>query len=486
MFTKAIAIASHPPIIVPEVGGGREMKAQATIDGMRELGRRIAGLKPQTIICITPHGNAFRDGMAVTYEPKVKGDFSAFGVPEVGLEKECDMTLLDEMNYRFAENEDQVIFLNDRTAAEYHLTRELDHGCLVPLYYLDKYHSDYKIVHITISGLGLMDHYRLGRSIREAAETVGRDTVILASADLSHALKSEGPYEFNAMGPIFDEQIVTALNNQNYYEILTMDSAIYEPAAQCGLKPIITALGATDEIRTKSAVFSYEGPFGVGYLSSLITFDLDQEDPTIPSLIPRAEDKVGQDYEKRIFKEDAYITLARQTIEHWVEKSRKLALADFIKELSDEDVIAKLTTTYAGTFVSIHEDGALRGCIGTTGPTQDNLGEEIIRNAIQASTYDPRFGPIEASELKALEISVDVLGPTEDIESITELDPHRYGVIVEKDLRRGLLLPNLDGIDTAEEQVNIAKQKAGIFEADDEGGPLMLKRFEVIRHEVVD
>jgi len=133
----------------------------------------------------------------------------------------------------------------------------------------------------------------------------------------------------------------------------------------------------------------------------------------------------------------------------------------------------------AGTFVSIHlKDGSLRGCIGTVEPTQDNIAEEIVHNAIAAATRDPRFPPITPHELDSLDISVDVLTPAEPVESIADLDPQRYGVIVQRGWRRGLLLPALEGVDTAERQVEIARLKAGIG-ADE---PVQLFRFEVKRY----
>ena len=131
------------------------------------------------------------------------------------------------------------------------------------------------------------------------------------------------------------------------------------------------------------------------------------------------------------------------------------------------------------SFVSIHEHGKLRGCIGTISPVRDCLAQEIIDNAVSASTRDPRFDPIRAGELKWLEISVDVLGDPEPVSSPDELDVKRYGVIVTKGRKRGLLLPDLDGVDTVEEQISIAKSKAGIADWDKK---VELQRFEVVRH----
>ena len=135
-------------------------------------------------------------------------------------------------------------------------------------------------------------------------------------------------------------------------------------------------------------------------------------------------------------------------------------------------------TRRAGVFVSIKEEGRLRGCIGTIQAVQESVAQEIIDNAVSASTRDPRFQPIEEDELDKLTISVDVLGDMEKISSPEELDVKRYGVVVTKGYKRGLLLPNLDGVDTVEEQLAIAKRKAGIKEQEE----VSLERFEVVRH----
>jgi AmmeMemoRadiSam system protein A len=165
------------------------------------------------------------------------------------------------------------------------------------------------------------------------------------------------------------------------------------------------------------------------------------------------------------------VQLARETIENYV-RHRKIIQPP--KELTPE------MERQAGTFVSIHKHGMLRGCIGTIEPTQANVALEVIQNAISAATRDPRFPPIRPEELADLDIKVDVLSEPEPVESMEELDPKRYGVIVQsaKDWRRGLLLPDLEGVDTVEYQVDIARRKAGIGP----GEPIKLYRFEVVRY----
>lgn len=166
------------------------------------------------------------------------------------------------------------------------------------------------------------------------------------------------------------------------------------------------------------------------------------------------------------------VQLARETVELFVRQGRTLDPPD---ELSPE------MRQRAGTFVSLHDRfGELRGCIGTILPTQANVAQEIIQNAISAATRDPRFPPVQPEELDGLDIKVDVLTTPEPISGPEELDPKRYGVIVEDKhgWRRGLLLPDLEGVDTVEYQVDIARRKAGIGPNE----PVKLERFEVIRY----
>ncbi len=163
------------------------------------------------------------------------------------------------------------------------------------------------------------------------------------------------------------------------------------------------------------------------------------------------------------------VKLARQTIETYVREGRQISPpADLPPEAQGR----------AGAFVSLHAHGELRGCIGTIEPTQPNVALEVIHNAILAATQDPRFPPVRPAELADLEISVDVLSPPEPVNSLEELDPNKYGVIVQSGYRRGLLLPDLDGVDTVACQVDIARRKAGIGPHE----PVKLYRFAVQRY----
>jgi MEMO1 family protein len=161
-------------------------------------------------------------------------------------------------------------------------------------------------------------------------------------------------------------------------------------------------------------------------------------------------------------------SLAKEAVERYVRDGVIMSAAATTAEMKER----------AGVFVSLHKRGELRGCIGTFEPTRRDVAEEIVANAISSATQDPRFRPVTARELGDLEYSVDVLTSPELVDDVSELDPRRYGVIVEAGWRRGLLLPDLDGVDTVQQQIQICRMKAGIGSAE----PVRLYRFEVRRY----
>ena len=162
------------------------------------------------------------------------------------------------------------------------------------------------------------------------------------------------------------------------------------------------------------------------------------------------------------------VKLARKAVENYVKSEQIIKPAELTPEMKER----------AGVFVSLKKHGQLRGCIGTFEPTRINIGEEIVRNAIQSATGDPRFNPVRPEELDELDYSVDILTQPEPVESKSALDPKKYGVIVESGYRRGLLLPDLGGVNTADMQIDICRQKAGIGPKE----PVKLYRFEVRRY----
>lgn len=425
----------HPPLIVPEIGLGEEKKIQNTVDAFWEVAKEIADLKPETIVVVSPHSVMYEDYIHISPGEKASGDFGQFGAGQVTIEAEYDTEFVKELCHMADENQLMAGTFGERD-------KSLDHGTMVPLYFINQVYQDYRIVRIGLSGLPLGAHYALGKYINEVSEKLSRRTVFIASGDLSHRLKEYGPYGYKKEGPMYDEQIMEVMGRGDFHKLFTFEKEFREKAAECGHLSFIVMAGAFDKTAVEAKKLSYEGPFGVGY--GICTF------------YP--------------VEQDGYVRLARESLETYVKEGRIIEVP--------KDLPSELVDRCAGTFVSLKKDGSLRGCIGTIVATKASIAEEIIHNAVSAGMYDPRFYPVAKEELSELIYSVDVLGETEEISSKDDLDVKKYGVIVSKGRRKGLLLPNLEGVDTVEEQIDIAKQKAGIGREEH----VKLQRFEVVRH----
>lgn len=450
----------HPPIIIPDIGKGEERKIQGTIDGYKEAARRVAGWKPDTIVLFSPHQIMYGDYFHISPGTKAHGDFGQFGAGNVGMDVLYDTEFVEELC-----RQAQAQGLKAGTLGE--RDKNLDHGTMVPLYFVNQCWKDYELVRIGLSGLPLSMHYELGQCVQETAQVLGRNVVVIGSGDLSHRLKEGGPYGYQKEGPEFDRMIMDVMEKGAFEELLKFPEEFCEIAAECGHRSFILMAGALDRMAVKAEKLSYEGPFGVGY--GICCYEAAGADPARNFLEQYEEDEQKQLVERH-GKEDAYVKLARRAIEEYVKTGTVMDVP--------EDLPGELYESRAGAFVSIKEDGRLRGCIGTMGASYESLAVEIINNAVSACSHDPRFSPVEPRELKKLVISVDVLGEMEPVGSLEELDVKRYGVVVSSGSRRGLLLPDLAGVNSVKQQVAIARQKAGIEEQE----AVVLERFEVVRH----
>ena len=450
----------HPPILLPEVGHEESRKLDLTTSAYRKIACEIAALKPEVILLVSPHATLFSDYFHISPGIGAQGDFAAFQAPELSLSVAYDQELVHRI---------EVL------AHRWHLPagtmgvrdKKLDHGSMIPLRFLLQAGVECPIVRISLSGQSILMHYRLGQCIAEAVDDLNRRAVIVASGDLSHRLREDGPYGFAPEGPAFDKALTETLAEGDFLSMLSLSPDLAQNAGECGWRSFQIMAGALDRKAVVPSLLSYEGPFGVGY--AVASFRVAGTDPgrNLGEKYDAARRQALLDTQKQ---EDAYVRLARMSLEAFVRTGKRLT--------PPEDLPSDLKHLRAGAFVSLHKGGLLRGCIGTITATADSLAEEIMRNAISAGTNDPRFEPVREDELDELVYSVDVLGAAVPVASEAELDPSRYGVIVQHGMRRGLLLPDLDGVDTAAKQVQIARRKAGIG-ADE---PVKLMRFEVVRH----
>jgi len=422
-------VLPHPPLLVAEVGHEEALSISETAKSVQAIAHKIAQLKPDTIILSSPHAPFYQERFFISNEPEESGSLARFEAPMVKLTTKTDMEFVE------------MICKKNRHVRAGISPHELDHGTLVPMSFIVKAYPNFKFIRLGLSGLGRSEHIQLGQQIQEIAETLNRRIVFIASGDMSHRLKKDGPYGLHPSGSKFDKLVTELLDQGKLGQIGYMDADLCEEAGECGYRSLLIMSGVMNELKYHSKLHSYEGPFGVGYACA--------------SFIPLR---------------DPYVYLAKLAI-------RNIVL-DHLKTVIPSNTPAHLMNEKAGVFVSIHKHGRLRGCIGTISATKPSVAQEIITCAIWAATEDYRFTPITPDELDHLSIHVDVLGPAEKIESLDQLNVQRYGVIVSKGVRRGLLLPDLDGVDTVTKQISIALQKAGI----DPDESYSLERFEVIRH----
>jgi AmmeMemoRadiSam system protein A/AmmeMemoRadiSam system protein B len=477
-----VGIAPHPPIMVPEVGRESCAEVQSSIGAMAELTERVVASGAETVVLISPHAPLEAAAFVAYDGPLLQGDFSMFRAADATVEAPLDAELLTEIT-RAAEQH-RLITLRVRA--------DLDHGTAVPLYFLQRSGWNGKVVALGYSFLSNEDHVRFGNAIRQAIATLRRPVAFIASGDLSHRLKPGAPAGFNPGAHRFDEAVVDAIRSCQPHRIATIDQDLRRLAGECGYRSMLVALGVIEDAPTSCEVLSYEGPFGVGYLvAQLVASPLATIKVTLKSdahvtgpSVPTAEN-IGNDQPpasttpsglpawgpRSVGGPDFIPTLARHTIETFIRDGLIISPSEDMREL---------LSVRAGCFVSIKtRAGDLRGCIGTIEPVKDSLAEEIVANAVSAATRDPRFPAVRADELPNLKYSVDVLLAPEPC-TLADLDPKTFGVIVEDEsgVHRGLLLPNLEGIKSAAEQVEIASRKAGIAP----GSPVELFRFRADRY----
>ncbi len=261
-------LSPHPPLIVPEIGGDRRHEVQATIDSLKELAKEIKDKEPELIITISPHGPVFKDVITTFGKQCLEGDFRDFGHPEVSFEvrSNTDFTMKLQENSK-KENIELLNLASEHVNGYNSLTQKphLDHGVLVPLYFLRQAGIETPLVALTMGLLEYRKLYDFGQIIQDTLVEMGINAVVIASGDLSHRLTPGAPAGFNPHGKEFDQKFVDLISQNRFEELLEIDDGLIKKAGECGLRPTIIMLGSLRNLDFITEIKSYEGPFGVGY-----------------------------------------------------------------------------------------------------------------------------------------------------------------------------------------------------------------------------
>ncbi|MFC2032339.1 AmmeMemoRadiSam system protein B [Chloroflexota bacterium] len=432
----------------PVVAGQFYPESPSQLKAMIEAMVNEKAKKKEVIGLISPHAGYIYSGPvagAVISSIKLKDTFIILGPNHTGRGK--PFSIMTEGTWKTPLGEVEIdstlgkqILDNSSHLAEDNAAHQHEHSIEVQLPFLQYFKSDIKIVPIVLAYATGATYKEIGQEIAQAIKSLNKDAVIMASTDMTH-------HEPHESAQRKDTQAIEAILDLNEDELLKRVDQLN--ISMCGYAPVVSLITAAKELGAKGAELVRYQTSGdaSGDYSSVVGY---------AGIIITAEEM------------SPLVKLAKKTVETYVKEGKTIQPEELTPEMKQQ----------AGVFVSIHKSGDLRGCIGTFEPQKDNMAEEIITNAIASATRDPRFLRIAPDELKDLHYSVDVLTKPEPIERQDQLDPRKYGVIVESRFRKGLLLPDLEGVDSVDYQIDICRQKAGI--APDE--PVKLYRFEVKRY----
>ena len=441
----------HAPVLVPGVGGERGNGARASVHAMTEAARRVVMAAPETVVLISPHSPRRQGMFAIWADARITGSLAKFDAPKSAVDLPSDESFARTIAEEARSRGIQVWRLRDT---------DLDHGAMVPLWHLANAGWRGPTVLIGLNYPGEPGLTELGEAIAAAARRAGRRVAVVASGDMSHCLQPGAPAEFHPRAKEFDGKFIECLRAGDYRQLTCLDHELQELAAEDVVDSTVVAASAVNWSADGHEVLSYEGPFGVGY-GVVILYQTGSERAPENAEQPIAETASDAEPGKVLPQ------LARRSVEssfHGDNEKPAFATEGILGERH-------------GVFVTIRNDrDKLRGCVGTMAPRCANTAEETWEMARAAAFNDGRFEAIGAQELEHLHFEVSVVLPPVKIITMAELDPQRYGVVVETDDgRRGVLLPGLENIDTPDEQVALARLKGGIGESE----PVRLQRFAV-------
>ena len=416
MAIPCAVLMCHAPIVVPAVAGERADQCSGTTSAMRQAAARVRAHAPDVLVVISPHGRRDKTRWSVCTAEAVSGSFARFGAPGAGVD-------LPGAPAAAALLRAQAIELAELS----HADLDRDHGALVPLYFTQQAGYRGPTLIITPPARHSEQHEQLGQAIARAASYAGQRWVVLASGDMSHRLIPGAPAGFHPRAAQFDDHFRACIDRGSLREACTPDLALRDLAAEDVVDSVAVAAAAVDYQSAGHRTLCYEGPFGVGYLEAVL-FDAGAEQPPWAALLQTARDAIAHHLVDTVPPAKALLPSP------W-RKAR-------------------------GVFVTLRRhNGTLRGCVGHTTPSHRTLVDEVTACAVAAAVRDARFQPVRADELPSLRIEISLLTPPERVHEPSKLDPQRYGIIVSHGAARGVLLPNVDGVSTYQEQIRIAAEK---------------------------
>lgn len=432
----------HAPIVIPQIAGRRAPECARTTAAMSQAASLLLRHAPDVLVIISPHTPRDRRRFGVVASPSIRGDFGRFGAPTVGLSLPGSPRAARAL---------------EQAAGERGLGvwqppgDDLDHGALVPLHFMVEagWHGPTLLLALPYPGTGT--EASMGLAIASTAQRLGERWCVLASGDMSHRLQPDAPAGYHPAAHEFDAAFRASIEAGDLRRACSVDPALRDIAAEDVVDSTSVAAAALGYVARGHRGLDYEAPFGVGYLAAVLH----------DSLAPGVHGIAGPP----VVGERTLLSIARDAI-----------AATLRGESYEPPSLPEPWVRPRGVFVTLREQGELRGCIGHVEPQCSTLAHEIASCAISAALHDPRFAPMRSQEFERSRIEISLLSPSEPVAHLDQLDPERYGIVVSAGPRRGVLLPHVAGIRDAHDQLRIALRKAGL---NGEEAELRLERFEI-------
>jgi AmmeMemoRadiSam system protein A len=439
MSIACAALMCHAPIVIPVIAGADAHGCKRTTQAMQEIARTLVQHAPGLIVLISPHAPRRPRSVGLVFDASLFGDFARFGHAEVSL---C---------LRGAPTQAERVALHakaEQVATHAFQGADLDHGSMVPLFFLHEAGYRGRVLLASLPYPGSELEARFGRALDAAALESEERWAVLASGDMSHRLTRSAPAGFEPRAREFDRSFVRAIDRGDLRAAVSPDPELVELAAEDVLQATAVAAASVRYRAQGTRVIAYEAPFGVGYLEALLFSQPVPTEQHEASRLPAALIQIALD---AIAHALADLPFSPPSLEPPWQAARPL-------------------------FVTLRAaDGELRGCIGRTEPRHASLAAEVADCAVGAATRDFRMPSVRLEELHSLQVEISLLYGLEPVQGSADLDPARFGIVVEHGAQRGVLLPDVEGIESATEQLQVALRKAGIADS----APYRVRRFAV-------
>ncbi|WP_165252804.1 AMMECR1 domain-containing protein [Adlercreutzia sp. ZJ304] len=443
-------IMPHSPNTIPWLSKGHYKEATQTTTACEEIGSRIGQLKPDTIIVISAHapsvGNYF-------YVPKRKimyGNTGEFSFRQHMIKKEPAWNFIDKLVEVGKRNSCPITTFenNPRLRRKHKLNGSFDLATYIPLYFVEQFWQDYRLVTISLSDLPPSDHYLCGTVIERTIQQLEGTYVIIASAELSHKTTEDSPYGYVEDGLIFNGLVCQSILDGNVNKLLSLDYARRNHVGQCGVDAIAMLYGTGNSMKFSGDILSYEHTFGIGMVVASLTHT-NKKSKTTNSAIKARSLELTADKRSR---ESEPVRLARKAIDYY------LRTGETLDDPPPSSIPALMEPS--GVFISLVKNGKWRGFYGNPDPTEFSAAHDIIDYALTA-VIENDIGPISRKELREIDIVVELVTSIEPVSDMSMYDCNSYGVLVKYRQTEGIIVANAPSIANTERQYEAALRNAG-------------------------